>query len=273
VLVGVARASATTYGEFGAWFNLATGAVGSTFTAGTNTLAIKSVTDVGNGWYRLIVAGSVPSATSYTAYVAPRTADASATGVNNAEYFMWGAQLEAGSFATSYIPTVASQVTRSVDLASMTGTNFSSWYRADEGSLYAEYARPQPPSGTATVIATISDSAVSNRVVLQSRNAGPIGENLENHSANGTVRYAFGSLGASNTMLKAAACFSSGSSAASLNAATVVSNTGFTVPPNASQLSIGDPVAAATIRSVIVRKLAYYPKRLTNQELVGLTTV
>jgi len=57
---------------------------------------------------------------------------------NQVSVHIWGAQLEAGAFPTSYIKTQASQVTRSADSASMTGANFSDWYRQGEGSLYAE---------------------------------------------------------------------------------------------------------------------------------------
>jgi hypothetical protein len=45
------------------------------------------------------------------------------------------ANCEAGAFATSYIPTVASTATRSADVATMTGTNFSSWFNATEGTF------------------------------------------------------------------------------------------------------------------------------------------
>ena len=51
---------------------------------------------------------------------------------------VWGAQLEAGAFATSYIPTVASQVTRNADVATMTGTNFSDWYNQSEGTFITQ---------------------------------------------------------------------------------------------------------------------------------------
>ena len=47
-------------------------------------------------------------------------------------------QLEPGSFATSYIETAGSQVTRNADQASMTGTNFSSWYNQSQGTMYFE---------------------------------------------------------------------------------------------------------------------------------------
>lgn len=41
---------------------------------------------------------------------------------------LWGAQLEAGSGASSYIPTGASTVQRAADSIEITGTNFSSWW-------------------------------------------------------------------------------------------------------------------------------------------------
>jgi hypothetical protein len=53
---------------------------------------------------------------------------------NTGEIDLWGAQLEAGAFPTSYIPTTTATVTRSVDVASMTGTNFSSWYNQSQGT-------------------------------------------------------------------------------------------------------------------------------------------
>ena len=57
---------------------------------------------------------------------------------------LWGAQLEAGSGASSYIPTGASQGSRAADSCVMTGTNFSSWFAgATEGVIYAEYERPR----------------------------------------------------------------------------------------------------------------------------------
>ena len=52
--------------------------------------------------------------------------------------FYWGFQVEAGAFATSYIPTTAAAVTRAADLVTMTGANFSGWFNASAGTLYAD---------------------------------------------------------------------------------------------------------------------------------------
>jgi hypothetical protein len=50
-------------------------------------------------------------------------------------------QLEQGAFATSVIPTTTAAATRAADVASITGTAFSSWYRQDEGTVFVDFVR------------------------------------------------------------------------------------------------------------------------------------
>ena len=80
-----------------------------------------SVVAYPNGWYPLILA-NLNSGTGATAPNARIVCSATGDGVSGA--YIWGAQLEAGAFPTSYIPTTTAAATRSADVASITGSNF-----------------------------------------------------------------------------------------------------------------------------------------------------
>ena len=91
---------------------------------------------VGNGWHRIYHVIEVASF-DFGVNITAATPGQGFTGNGVDGIFIWGAQVEAGSFPTSYIPTVASTVTRAADVASMTGANFSSWYNQNEGTFAA----------------------------------------------------------------------------------------------------------------------------------------
>ena len=130
-------------------FNLSAGTFAASSGAGSATMA-----PVGNGWYRVSVTpANVASGTSYFEILS------STTGT----FYLWGAQVETGAFPTSYIPTTSAQVTRAADSASMTGANFSSWYRQDEGTLCAEVNVPFSASYTTRLFAV--DDGTSNNVL------------------------------------------------------------------------------------------------------------
>ncbi len=130
--------------------NLSTGAIVSESTAGITTVTALGTT----GWYR--IAMRLTTAVGQTSAncqfrLSTNGTTTSYAGTTGSGIYIWGAQLEAGSGASSYIPTGASQVTRNGDSCVMTGTNFSSWFAgATEGVLFAQYEKPRSQSGNAT---------------------------------------------------------------------------------------------------------------------------
>jgi hypothetical protein len=86
-----------------------------------------SIEDVGNGWYRCTM--TTPSVNIVNAVVV-----SSDYGTN--QTLIWGAQFEAGSYPTSYIPTTSPAVTRNADVISKTG--ISSLIGQTEGTLFVD---------------------------------------------------------------------------------------------------------------------------------------
>jgi hypothetical protein len=121
-------------GNGGVWFNLSTGNVGTTHASWSNA----KMEDYGNGWYRCSSTITL-SGTSDNLYILLADADNSVTATANGTdgYYIFGAQLEALSYPTSYIPTNGSTVTRDGETCKDAGEaiDFSS-----EGVLYAEIA-------------------------------------------------------------------------------------------------------------------------------------
>jgi hypothetical protein len=234
--------------------DLTNGAISSS--AGTCT-----ATNVGNGWYRITISGTSDS-TTVTAYANLIDGAGANTylGDGTSGLFIYGAQLEAGAFATSYTPTVASQVTRSADIASMTGTNYSSWYNPSEGTLVAEFTLlPRTLSGT-TVIA-YNGSSNGRWSYLSSASA---------RMNDGTNTAVAGSIATPTAINKTASALSSAGMAISLNGAAAVTSAyvGAFGPQDA--LNIGQQSGAASINGHI-RQIAYYNTRLPNDTLQALT--
>jgi hypothetical protein len=94
------------------WFDLDTGTKGSSAGSPTN----YTITSFGSGWFRLTLTVTTGT-TSLTCYVSPRNGDGSTTTDASSALYVWGAQLEAQSFASSYIPTTTATVTRLIETA------------------------------------------------------------------------------------------------------------------------------------------------------------
>jgi hypothetical protein len=134
-LMGYTNTVGATY-TWSAWIRATGGTTNLNIRFGDSAVALGANIPITTTWTRYSY--------SYTAVAGSGPYIASASGTATGEFEMWGFQLEAGSGASSYIPTVASQVTRNAEECRMTGTNFSSWFAgATEGVFFAEYEKPR----------------------------------------------------------------------------------------------------------------------------------
>lgn len=131
---------------------------------------------VGSGWFRVALTATSDADTSIKLQATLHNGTSSTfTGDGTSGVFVWGAQLEAGAFPTSYIPTTTAAVTRAADVAVMTGTNFSSWYRQDEGTFVVFGYTTARHNGTNSFprLISVSDGTANNDIRLVKRVLAP----------------------------------------------------------------------------------------------------
>lgn len=245
-------------------FNLSTGAVHSVTSGAT-----AAITPVGNGWYRCVI--NIANSANSDAKIAilDGSAQGAYTGNGYSGIYIWGAQLEAGAFPTSYIKTEASQVTRSADSASMTGTNFSSWFNAGEGALYIEGFTANAIAGQNRAGFSITDGTTSNHINVR----------LANTATNTTINISGNALVSNSpysaTVRKFAVGYKVNDFAAVREGVVSTTSAAGVVPLNFDRLVFGNypTTTSGECLNGTIKKLAFYPKRLTNTELQALTGV
>lgn len=222
-----------------------------------------SIQDVGNGWRKCVVSlnlGTGSGSNPGLLYMYVKEASAW-TGNNYDGVYVWGAQVEAGSFPTSYIKTSGASATRSADNASITGENFSSWYRQDEGSLYSEVNTLASSSHSRI---SMSDGTSSNRIFI-SNGIYPLYINK-----NGDIQVRESSGAIVNVYSKRAAGLKKNDFALSIDGGDPLLDT-------SGDLPLVDRLAFSTSHifdnhvNGHIKKLSYYPQRLTNEQLQQLT--
>jgi hypothetical protein len=230
-----------------------------------------SIAPVGNGWYRCVFTATATATASATVYqtlantYAASLAAITYTGDGYSGIFIWGAQLEAGAFPTSYIATTAATVTRNADSARMTGSNFTSWYSAAEGTVYTEASKFA--NAGAGLIWSIDDGTASNRMGIVFSTAT---QARYRSVTNGTTDVSIDTTVSADAFVKYASAYKVNDFAISINGAAASTDTSALVP-TVSQIGIGQQFGAGFINGTI-KKIAYYPLRVTNAQLQALTS-
>lgn len=268
--VYVAFGTSITPAAPGAYFNLSTGAVGN-IDAGVTT---ASITDVGNGWYRCSITRTATAATWYL-----QVQGASANGTNTYAgnvangYYVWGGQIEAGSFATSYIPTGSSSVARSADTTYMSGTNFSSWYNQSEGTIVAQYMYEGTPSTGYPPVYSITDTSGfgTNHIrLVKEANTNSVTADMYSGGA-AQASWTVASTTVPFAATKGAFAYKLNDTIVSFSGTNQTADTSCAVPVTATYLSFGGYTSSAPTACIWLQAFTYYRSRLSNTRLQALT--
>jgi hypothetical protein len=229
--------------------------VSSTLTTGIS----RSFEDYGNGWYRI----SLTCVTSEINQQCRIQLPASSNTI-----LAWGAQLETGSVATSYIPTVAATATRNADVISKTGV--SGFIGQTEGCLYAEVDVSQLLGATARTIFAIETGTSRVQLFFTGLSANTIRAlvretNVTKYDARTTIT--------TTGIIKLAIAYKSLDTAFYVNGVqitNVLTNLSF------GSINFSDALLGSADTNFLndrIRAAAIYPTRLSNAELAALTSL
>jgi len=224
--------------------------------------------NAGNGWYKLTMTKTASSVGVYASVAIQGTSNgANYDGTGALSAYFWGAQLEAGSYATSYIPTTSASVTRNADVISKTG--ISSLIGQTEGTLFLD-VKAQLNSADEQDF-SISDGTTNNRAFIRLASSGVIRAigvfagstefNIGSTTYTTGTRYKIALAYKNNDVV----LYINGTSAGSTSTTTIsgtLSRLGFDVFTNGAQ-TIVSPINSASL----------WKTRLTNTQLAQLTTI
>lgn len=177
------------------------------------------------------------------------------------------AQLEAGAFATSVIPTTTTALTRNADVASV--NTLSPWYNASEGTTYFEGVTFDTTSGNFPRAYQFNDGT-NNNVIQITRNNGSGAARMSVVSGSVSQAAADATAWTLNATTKAALAYATNNFAIVANGGAVTTDTSGTVP-TVTNLLLGSQVGGVAQLNGWVRRITYYPRRLSNAELQAIT--
>jgi hypothetical protein len=253
----------------GVFFNLTNG----TISQNTSVFTAK-IESYGNGWYRCSI-----SAASWPLIYAIICTSANGTsfihaGNGTSGVYAWGAQLELGSYVSSYIPTLGSSVTRLADAASKTG--ISSLIGQTEGVLYAEVdINVKEEAGTPVVgiFALNVNAANGDNAIFIGINRGATNQIYGVVNSSGVNQVIILSGNISSGLHKVALAYKANDFALFVDGVLVDSDVSGSVPATSqvllSQRFNGDTVSL----NDRLRDAAIYTTRLSNSELATLTAL
>jgi hypothetical protein len=259
---------------------LTSGAFGATLVASFDLVAGTKATQgactadmvaFGGGWWRVSITATSTSAAASSVQLrssnALNTFAPAYAGDGVSALVWWGAQFELNAMATSYIPTTTVAVTRAVDVAAVTGADFSSWWRQAEGTVDVVARSFEAASGLSSRLwqaqgPTTADAFLGYRSTVDST--------VHFDTAVASVNQATLSAGPMplKTSTRLVAAYRANDFAAQADGGAIVKDAAGSVP-TVDRLNIGSRVAGSVSLNGTVRSFTYYPTRVPLEGDIG----
>jgi hypothetical protein len=251
-----------------AYFDLTNGVVGATVGADNTSEFIE---DYGNGWFRcgiVFESDVADTAGNIQLYISDGDGDVSVALDGTSSILVWGAQLEAGAFPTSYIPTVAASVTRNADVVTTTDL---SWLNASAGSFYAKASILSTARTVAGRVFNVSDADASDQLNLYvETNEIPAWTTLHSSDTDGSITVTAISAA---TDFEAAVCYADDDLAFYQDGAAGTPDTTAAIPLAGTPTTffVGDRSGSDRPLNGHIKELRYYNIRKSNEFLSDLS--
>jgi hypothetical protein len=248
-----------------AWFNLNTGTIGTVESGIT-----AKIESVGNGWYRCIVTGTTAAVVGVNRVdMIVSDNDGNYICAINGSIFIWGAQLELGSYPTSYIPTTSAAVTRNADVISKTG--ISSLIGQTEGTVFIELdIKNTGDTRVPIIISSANPSTSTSEAYFYINGAGNL---LFEFYIAGIAQCSISAGAIQVGVQKLAFVYKNNDFAFYRNGTQVGVDTSGTVGSGLDRLYLGCFTNGALQLNDRINSAVIFPTRLTNAELASLTTL
>ena len=248
------------------YFDLDNGALG-TASGGIEDATIEAYP---NNWYRCSITwtqGAGDTDVYFRIWVADADNDATVDLDNTSSIFVWGAQLETGPIATSYIPTTSASVTRVKDNISLGSA--SSLIGQTEGTLYMEVDF-RAATGTEQHILSVSDGTSSNWFLIFAIS----GNTNVSIIAGGSTAFSTGTANLSDGVQKFALAYANGDQEFYRNGSSILTGTGsLAALATLTDIDLLQSPTAARQPSMWIRAVALFTRRLSDAEAQALTTL
>ena len=259
-----------------ACFNVQTGTVVSTTGTGSPTATISG--PYGDGWYRCSLTYTTASTQNYINIqfgVGNDSGSVSYAGDGSSSIAVWGVQHEVGGYVTSFIPTHGVAVTRGVETVTIEGEEFSDFYNQEEGTLVlaASYLEDNRTGGIVTIDDT-SNTSEYTEVGYRSGggSSGTVGSYIRTDAGNDQYYKGFTSSATQGNEFKVALAYKDNDYASSVNGQDVDTDTSGTTSKVYDRLRFSDVDTVGVVGSGHYRRFIYYSKRLSNNQVVTLTS-